>query len=111
MGGMADLIDRDTLLADIADTIENSGCVNHEREIMDCIRYAPAAHVCKPDEIAALRAENERLRAGLDTMRELLEGVTEKTVSMPGNVWYAATGALRIARAALEGGQHGTDQT
>lgn len=63
-----------------------------------------------PYEIAALRAENERLRAGLDTMRELLEGVTEKTVSMPGNVWYAATGALRIARAALEGGQHGTDQ-
>lgn len=62
---MANLIDKDALLADIADTIDNSGCVNHEREIMDCIRYAHV-HICKPEEIAALRAELARLRAAID---------------------------------------------
>jgi hypothetical protein len=39
---MADLIDRSALLDEIQHDIENSGCVNHEREIMDCVRYAPA---------------------------------------------------------------------
>ena len=34
------LIDKDALLSDIERTIEESGCVNHEGEIMDCIRYA-----------------------------------------------------------------------
>jgi hypothetical protein len=34
------LIDADALMADIERTIENSGCVNHEGEIMDCVRYA-----------------------------------------------------------------------
>ena len=34
------LIDVDTLMADIKKTTEESGCVNHESEIMDCIRYA-----------------------------------------------------------------------
>ena len=35
------LIDADALLIDIEKTIEESGCVNHESEIMDCIEYAP----------------------------------------------------------------------
>lgn len=35
------LICRDALLSDIENTIKNSGCVNHEDEIMDCIKYAP----------------------------------------------------------------------
>ena len=35
------LIDADELLSDIERTIEESGCVNHEGEIMDCVRYAP----------------------------------------------------------------------
>ena len=35
------LIDKDALLSDIERTIGESGCVNHEGEIMDCIRYAP----------------------------------------------------------------------
>ena len=35
------LIDKDALLSDIEHTIEESGCVNHEGEIMDCVRYAP----------------------------------------------------------------------
>lgn len=35
------LIDADALLSDIERTIEESGCVNHESEIMDCVRYAP----------------------------------------------------------------------
>jgi rubrerythrin len=35
------LIDADALLGDIAKTIEESGCVSHENEIIDCIEYAP----------------------------------------------------------------------
>lgn len=35
------LIDIDALLEDIRITIEQSGCVNHEDEIMDCIISAP----------------------------------------------------------------------
>ena len=35
------IIDKDALLSDIERTIEESGCVNHEGEIMDCVRYAP----------------------------------------------------------------------
>ena len=34
------LIDKDALLSDIERTIGESGCVNHESDIMDCIRYA-----------------------------------------------------------------------
>jgi DNA-directed RNA polymerase subunit RPC12/RpoP len=34
------VIDADALLSDIERTIEESGCVNHEGEIMDCVRYA-----------------------------------------------------------------------
>ena len=33
-------IDADALISDIERTIEGSGCVNHESEIMDCVRYA-----------------------------------------------------------------------
>ena len=36
------MIDKDALLSDIERTIEESGCVNHEGEIMDCVRYASA---------------------------------------------------------------------
>lgn len=34
------LIDADALLSDIERTIEESGCINHEGEIMDCVWYA-----------------------------------------------------------------------
>lgn len=34
------LIDAEALLSDIERAIVESGCVNHEGEIMDCIRYA-----------------------------------------------------------------------
>lgn len=37
-----DLISRSALLAEIEHDIENSGCVNHERDMLDSIRYAPA---------------------------------------------------------------------
>jgi len=40
-----DFISRATVLSDIEQTIENSGCVNHEREIIDCVRYATSADV------------------------------------------------------------------
>ena len=33
-------IDADALISDIERTIEGIGCVNHESEIMDCVRYA-----------------------------------------------------------------------
>lgn len=36
------MIDIDALMADIERTIVESGCVNHEGEIMDCVEYAPA---------------------------------------------------------------------
>lgn len=38
-------ISRESVLAGIEQTIENSGCVNHEREIIDCVRYGSAADV------------------------------------------------------------------
>lgn len=34
------MIDKDALLSDIERTIGESGCVNHEGDIMDCVRYA-----------------------------------------------------------------------
>ena len=36
-----ELIDREALLADMSQTVENSGCVYHEDEIIDCVKYAP----------------------------------------------------------------------
>ena len=33
-------IDAEALISDIERTIEESGCVNHEGEIMDCVRCA-----------------------------------------------------------------------
>lgn len=38
-------INREELLQDIEDTIKFSGCVNHESEIIDRVRYEPAADV------------------------------------------------------------------
>jgi hypothetical protein len=38
---MAELIEREALLDEIQLAIEDGGCVNHEHDIMDCIRYAP----------------------------------------------------------------------
>ena len=52
------LIDKDALLSDIERTIEESGCVNHEGEIMDCVWYAPsvdAVQVCRCRDCRAAR--------------------------------------------------------
>ncbi|NLO32703.1 MAG: hypothetical protein GX117_05010 [Candidatus Hydrogenedentes bacterium] len=46
------MIDKDALLADIEKTIAESGCVNHEGEIVDCIEYAPAV-----DAVPVVRGE------------------------------------------------------
>ena len=46
------LIDVNALIADIERTIEESGCVNHEGEIMDCVRYAPEV-----DAVPVVRGE------------------------------------------------------
>ena len=50
-----ELISRSALLEDIRQTIEASGCVNHEGEMLDCIRYAPAVDaVVLPCKVGAL---------------------------------------------------------
>ena len=38
---MSRLIDADAVMAGIRETIESSGCVNHEKEIIECVEYAP----------------------------------------------------------------------
>lgn len=38
----SDLISREKLLKYIERTIEDSGCENNEREILNCVRYMPA---------------------------------------------------------------------
>ena len=45
-------IDADALTADIQTTIEESGCVNHEGEILDCIAYADTV-----DAVPVVRGE------------------------------------------------------
>lgn len=45
---MDDLISRSALLDDIRKTIDASGCVNHEGEMLDCIRYASAVDAVIP---------------------------------------------------------------
>ena len=56
-----DYISRATVLSDIEQTIENSGCANHEMEIIDCVRYGSAADVvqvvrCGKDRLTKLGA-------------------------------------------------------
>lgn len=58
------LIDADALLSDIERTIEESGCVNHESEIMDCVRYAPTV-----DAAPVVRGEWEPIFKGADTCK------------------------------------------
>ena len=57
------MIDKDALLSDIERTIEESGCVNHEGEIMDCVRYASevdAVPVVRGEWIPIPEHENKR---------------------------------------------------
>ena len=54
------LIDADALLSDIERTIEESGCVNHESEIMDCVRYAPTV-----DAAPVVRGEWVEAKSGV----------------------------------------------
>ena len=51
------MIDKDALLSDIERTIEESGCVNHEGEIMDCVRYASEV-----DAVPVVRCSECRFR-------------------------------------------------
>ena len=54
------MIDKDALLSDIERTIEESGCVNHEGEIMDCIRYASEV-----DAVPVVRGEWVEAKSGV----------------------------------------------
>ena len=75
---MPKYIDADALIADIKATIDGSGCVNHEGEILDCIEYAETADVvpvvrCKDcakrrTEECALYYGTEHFRGGREVM-------------------------------------------
>ena len=54
------LIDADALMDDIKETIENSGCVNHEGEILDCIAYADEI-----DAVPVVRGEWVEAKSGV----------------------------------------------
>lgn len=54
---MDELISRKALLAEIMQDIETSGCVNHEKDMLDSIRYAPTID---PVRHASWEAVNER---------------------------------------------------
>ena len=54
------LIDADALLSDIERTIVESGCVNHDGEIMDCVRYASEV-----DVVPVVRGEWVEARHGV----------------------------------------------
>ena len=56
------LIDADALMADIEKTIEDSGCVNHEGEILDCVACAPTIND---------RVDDERFKAALKKIIQL----------------------------------------
>ena len=51
------LIDKEALLSDIELTITESGCVNHEREIIDCVKYAPTI-----DAVAVVRCRECKIK-------------------------------------------------
>lgn len=53
-------IDADALMADIQTTIEESGCVNHEGEILDCIAYADTV-----DAVPVVRGEWVEAKSGV----------------------------------------------
>ena len=54
------MIDKDELLSDIERTIEESGCVNHEGEILDCIAYADEI-----DAVPVVRGEWVEAKSGV----------------------------------------------
>ena len=54
------MIDKDALLSDIERTIVESGCVNHEGEIMDCVRYASEV-----DAVPVVRGEWVEAKSGV----------------------------------------------
>jgi len=56
------LIDANALMADIESTIEQSGCVNHDGEIMDCIRYAPTIDPVKHAEW--IKTDENKVKCG-----------------------------------------------
>lgn len=60
------MIDKDALLSDIACAIEESGCVNHEGEIMDCVRYAPEV-----DAAPVVRGEWVEAKSGVKFISEV----------------------------------------
>lgn len=57
---MDDLISRAWVLADIEYDIEHSGCVNHEREIIDCVRYAPSVDAVEVVHARWTRKDNSQ---------------------------------------------------
>ena len=61
------LIDADALISDIERTIGESGCVNHEGEIMDCVRYAPIIEAVPVVHGKWIRMDETHPETGLNT--------------------------------------------
>lgn len=94
---MSDLISRAELLAEIKLAIEDSGCVNHERDILDCIRYAQtvdAAPVVRCKDCALGDTDGPRI-AGIVFCDHFDQGV--------GLEFYCAAGRATMG----EGEHHG----
>ena len=70
-----DLISRSALLDDIQKTIEESGCVNHEGEMLDCIRYATAVNAVIPVRCAQFKHFKRNLEN--DAYCSCINGLTD----------------------------------
>lgn len=70
-----DLISRSVLLDDIRKTIDASGCVNHEGEMLDCIRYASAVDAVIPVRCAQCKHFKRNLEN--DTYCSSVNGLTD----------------------------------
>ena len=72
---MDDLISRSDLLDDIRKTIDTSGCVNHEGEMLDCVRYASAVDAVIPVRCAQCKHFKRNLEN--DTYCSSVNGLTD----------------------------------
>lgn len=70
-----DLISRSALLDDIRKTIDASGCVNHEGEMLDCIRYAFAVDAVIP--VRCAQCKHFKLNLENDTYCSSVNGLTD----------------------------------
>ena len=63
-----DLISREKLVKYIERTIEDSGCENNEREILNCVRYMPAEDAVLPGVVEQYKWERDTAIAQLEEL-------------------------------------------